>query len=119
MADARAVRSFGDRPLIVLTAMAPFTPAQLKTLGMTPAADGGQPRHHRHNRSGAAGPAGSPYGDMPGHVCLAAVGDTATVSRTIENGGTDRPRNMNLFARQLLALFEETLRAQPEEAPPA
>lgn len=63
--------------------------------------------------------AGSPYGDMPGHVCLAAVGDTATVSRTIENGGTDRPRNMNLFARQLLALFEETLRAQPEEAPPA
>ncbi|MEG3144274.1 alpha/beta hydrolase [Sphingomonas sp. RT2P30] len=38
MADARAVRSFGDRPLIVLTAMAPFTPAQLKTLGITPAA---------------------------------------------------------------------------------
>lgn len=69
--------------------------------------------------SGAAGPAGSPYGDMPGHVCLAVVGDAATVSRTIENGGTDRPRNMDLFARQLLALFEETLRAQPEETPPA
>ena len=38
MADARAVTSFGNRPLIVLTAMAPFTPAQLKGLGMTPAA---------------------------------------------------------------------------------
>lgn len=38
MADARAVRSFGNRPLIVLTAMAPFTRAQLKELGMTPAA---------------------------------------------------------------------------------
>jgi pimeloyl-ACP methyl ester carboxylesterase len=38
MADARAVTSFGNRPLIVLTAMAPFTPEQLKTLGMTPPA---------------------------------------------------------------------------------
>ena len=38
MADARAVRSFGTRPLIVLTAMAPFTPGQLKELGMTPSA---------------------------------------------------------------------------------
>ncbi len=37
MADARAVHSFGNRPLIVLTAMAPFTAAQLKGLGMTPA----------------------------------------------------------------------------------
>ncbi len=36
MNDARAVRSFGNRPLIVLTAMAPFTPQQLKALGMTP-----------------------------------------------------------------------------------
>lgn len=38
MADARAVHSFGNRPLIVLTAMAPFTPAQLKGLGMSPTA---------------------------------------------------------------------------------
>lgn len=37
MDDARAVRSFGNRPLIVLTAMAPFTAAQLKGLGMTTA----------------------------------------------------------------------------------
>ncbi|MGJ7613473.1 MULTISPECIES: CinA family protein [unclassified Variovorax] len=67
--------------------------------------------------SGAAGPAGSPYGDAPGHVCLAVVG-AAAVSKTVENGDTDRPRNMEVFARQLLSLFDETLRAQPE-APPA
>ncbi len=34
MDDARAVHSFGSRPLIVLTAMAPMTPAQLKGLGL-------------------------------------------------------------------------------------
>lgn len=34
MDDARAVRSFGDRPLIALTAMAPFKSAELKSLGM-------------------------------------------------------------------------------------
>ncbi|MDQ0607503.1 nicotinamide-nucleotide amidase [Variovorax sp. W1I1] len=59
--------------------------------------------------SGAAGPSGSPYGDAPGHVCVAVAG-AVTVSRTIENGTTDRPANMALFARQLLALFDEVLR---------
>ena len=34
MADARAVHSFGNRPLIVLTAMAPMKPEQLKGLGL-------------------------------------------------------------------------------------
>ncbi|NIJ35905.1 pimeloyl-ACP methyl ester carboxylesterase [Sphingopyxis panaciterrae] len=34
MDDARAVRSFGNRPLVVLTAMAPFKPAELKGLGI-------------------------------------------------------------------------------------
>ncbi|MBO9726873.1 MAG: alpha/beta hydrolase [Novosphingobium sp.] len=34
--QARAVHSFGDRPLVVLTAMAPYTPKQLKMLGLTP-----------------------------------------------------------------------------------
>jgi len=66
--------------------------------------------------SGAAGPSGSPYGDAPGHVCLAVVGGV-TVSRTIETGDTDRPRNMEVFARHLLALFDETLRAQPQTPP--
>jgi pimeloyl-ACP methyl ester carboxylesterase len=36
MDQARNVRSFGDRPLIVLTAMAPYTPAQLKSLNLSP-----------------------------------------------------------------------------------
>jgi len=63
--------------------------------------------------SGAAGPSGSPYGDPPGRVCLAVVGgpDAVSQSRTIETGGNDRPANMDLFARHLLALFEQVLRA--------
>ncbi|MGJ7606427.1 CinA family protein [Variovorax sp. LT1R20] len=61
--------------------------------------------------SGAAGPSGSPYGDAPGHVCVAVAG-AVTESRTIETGDTDRPGNMEVFARQLLLLFDETLRAQ-------
>ena len=60
--------------------------------------------------TGAAGPTGSPYGDAPGHVCVAVVGTVAT-SRTIETGGADRAQNMDLFARELLQLFDETLKA--------
>ena len=61
--------------------------------------------------TGAAGPSGSPYGDAPGHLCIAVVG-AVTASRTIETGDTNRALNMNLFARQLLSLFDEALRAQ-------
>lgn len=61
--------------------------------------------------SGAAGPTGSRYGDAPGHVCVAVVGDAA-VSRTIENASADRPQNMDVFARQLLQLFDEVLQSQ-------
>lgn len=62
------------------------------------------------SESGAAGPSGSPYGDAPGHVCVAVVGAT-TLSRTIETGSGDRAANMDLFGRQLLVLFEEALLA--------
>ena len=58
--------------------------------------------------SGAAGPAGSPYGDAPGHVCVAVAGPIAR-SRTIETGQSNRPLNMEIFARELLSLFEEAL----------
>jgi nicotinamide-nucleotide amidase len=58
--------------------------------------------------SGAAGPAGSPYGDAPGHVCIAVTGPISR-TRTIETGLSDRPANMDLFARQLLSLFDEVL----------
>jgi nicotinamide-nucleotide amidase len=61
--------------------------------------------------SGAAGPSGSPYGDAPGHVCVAIDG-AVIASRTIETGDADRVSNMDVFARQLLSLFDETLRAQ-------
>jgi len=61
--------------------------------------------------TGAAGPSGSPYGDAPGHLCIAVAG-AATTSRTIETGGANRALNMNLFARQLLSLFDEALQAQ-------
>ena len=62
------------------------------------------------SESGAAGPSGSPYGDAPGHVCIAVVG-AASVSKTIATGNDDRAANMDLFARHLLVLFEETLLA--------
>ncbi|MEJ8847153.1 CinA family protein [Variovorax rhizosphaerae] len=60
--------------------------------------------------SGAAGPMGSPYGDAPGHVCVAVVGASAAHVRTIETGDTNRAANMDVFARQLLLLFAEVLR---------
>lgn len=65
--------------------------------------------------SGAAGPSGSPYGDAPGHVCVAVVGAESR-SRTIETASPERPANMDLFARQLLLLFDETLAMQPPSA---
>lgn len=60
--------------------------------------------------TGAAGPSGSRYGDAPGHVCVAVSGPVARV-RTLETGSPDRPANMDVFARALLQLFEEVLRA--------
>lgn len=60
------------------------------------------------SESGAAGPSGSPYGDAPGHVCIAVTGPISR-TRTIGTGLSDRPTNMDLFARQLLSLFDEVL----------
>lgn len=69
--------------------------------------------------SGAAGPSGSPYGDAAGHICVAVAGADAmagaagagngTHSRTLATGLSDRPTNMDLFARELLRLFDEVL----------
>lgn len=69
--------------------------------------------------SGAAGPSGSPYGDAAGHVCVAVAGapeGEAVHSRTLATGLSDRPVNMDLFARELLRQFDEVLRS---EAAPA
>lgn len=68
------------------------------------------------SESGAAGPSGSPYGDLPGHVCLAVAGPDSK-TRTLELGPSDRAVNMDLFARQLLRLFHETLSSQPPRSP--
>ena len=63
------------------------------------------------SESGAAGPVGSPYGDPAGRVCLAVVGASVAL-QTVMTGATDRATNMDLFARHLLALFEQTLSTQ-------
>jgi PncC family amidohydrolase len=63
--------------------------------------------------SGAAGPNGSPYGDLPGHVCIAVAGAAAKV-RTIETAEADRATNMDLFGRHLLLMFDAMLRSQAE-----
>jgi nicotinamide mononucleotide (NMN) deamidase PncC len=58
--------------------------------------------------SGAAGPTGSRYGDAPGHVALAVVGPAARAI-IVETGEAKRPLNMDLFARQMLLLFDRVL----------
>lgn len=63
--------------------------------------------------SGAAGPSGSPYGDAAGHVCVAVAGAPerdAVHSRTLATGLSDRPANMDRFARELLRQFDEVLK---------
>lgn len=65
--------------------------------------------------SGAAGPSGNRYGDAAGHVCLAVSGPL-DATRTIETGTADRTVNMDVFARALLKLFEETLVSHPPSA---
>lgn len=55
--------------------------------------------------SGATGPSGNPYGDLPGHCCLAVAGPAGTVSRTLETGEADRVGNMLAFSQEVLALL--------------
>lgn len=58
--------------------------------------------------TGAAGPSDSPAGDPAGRACLAVVG-AGTRCHTVFTGRTERGANMELFARHLLALFDECL----------
>ncbi|HVR53485.1 MAG TPA: CinA family protein [Pseudorhodoferax sp.] len=62
--------------------------------------------------TGAAGPSDSPAGDPAGRACLAVVG-ALEHSRTVQTGRTERAANMDLFARQLLALFDAVLAEAP------
>ncbi len=56
------------------------------------------------SETGAAGPAGNPYGDLPGHSCIALAGLSERVI-TLETGKTDRVENMHDFARAALELL--------------
>ncbi len=58
--------------------------------------------------SGAAGPAGSPYGDPPGHVWVAVTGP-AESTRHLLTGSEDRTVNMVTFAAAALGLLNECL----------
>jgi PncC family amidohydrolase len=64
------------------------------------------------SETGAAGPDGNPYGDPPGHTCMAVVGPVNLV-RTLRTGSGDRVANMWAFAEAALALLVEALEAAP------
>lgn len=64
------------------------------------------------SETGAAGPSGNPYGDPPGHTCMAVVGPL-NLTRTLRTGLDDRVANMWRFAEATLALLVEALEAAP------
>jgi PncC family amidohydrolase len=61
------------------------------------------------SETGAAGPAGNPYGDAPGHTCIALDGP-ATAAVTLETGKPDRVHNMDAFASAALELLLKATR---------
>ena len=60
------------------------------------------------SETGAAGPTGNPYGDSPGHSCIAIAGPVER-ARTIESGRDDRLDNMRRFTHDALQLLIETI----------
>lgn len=60
------------------------------------------------SETGAAGPTGNPYGDAPGHTCVAVSGPTEAVI-TVETGEADRAANMQAFAAAALQLLKRAL----------
>jgi nicotinamide-nucleotide amidase len=58
--------------------------------------------------TGAAGPSGNPYGDAPGHSCIAIAG-MAEQALTLETGSADRLANMRAFAAAALQLLQRQL----------
>jgi len=60
------------------------------------------------SETGAAGPAGNPYGDAPGHTCIAVSGPFEAAI-TIETGESDRPANMRAFAMAALEMLGRAL----------
>ena len=62
------------------------------------------------SETGAAGPTGNPYGDAPGHTCVAIAGPVEAVL-TIETGSDDRSANMRAFAAGALELLRRAVAA--------
>ena len=60
------------------------------------------------SETGAAGPSGNPYGDAPGHSCVAVAGPVERVL-TLETARLDREANMRAFAKAALELLEREL----------
>jgi PncC family amidohydrolase len=69
--------------------------------------------------TGAAGPAGNPYGDPPGHAWVAVAGPAAlggTQAERVATGSADREANMVAFAAAALTLLHRALVA-PDQTP--
>jgi nicotinamide-nucleotide amidase len=59
--------------------------------------------------TGAAGPTGNRYGDLPGHSCIAVVGPAGERAITVETGRPGRVDNMRAFTVAALDLLEQAL----------
>ncbi len=59
--------------------------------------------------TGASGPTGNRYGDVPGHACFAVSGPVELVT-TLATGSADREANMQRFARAALGLVLTAMR---------
>jgi PncC family amidohydrolase len=64
------------------------------------------------SETGAAGPTGNPYGDAPGHSCIAVSGPVEEAI-TIETRSEDRISNMEVFAKSALELLLRGLNSEP------
>ena len=60
------------------------------------------------SETGAAGPSGNRYGDLPGHTCIAVCGPEE-MSMTLETGRNDREDNMSRFAEAALNVMRKVL----------
>ena len=58
-------------------------------------------------------------GNLADLVKEKSVVGVTTTSQTVETGEADRSRDMNLFARHLLCLFDEVLRSQQTVSRPS
>ena len=59
--------------------------------------------------TGATGPTGNRYGDLPGHSCIAVIGPSGERAITVETGKADRIDNMRAFTVAALDLLEQAL----------